>query len=211
MIITYHGKQFFKVQFGDTIFAFNPISKDFKSKSGKSTRFGASVALITTDLPQSNGSDQVTYAGKDPFIIKGPGEYEVGGIFIKGIYNETTVDEVLKVNTTYVTTIDNIKIVFLGFSSGKLTGDVKEALDQVDILFVPVGEGSDGQMNAHEAQAAVVTIEPKIIIPMGYDEKSLPLFLKEAGVKNHEPVEKLTIKRKDLDGKSGEVIVLTEE
>ncbi len=211
MVITYHGKQFFKVQFGDTIFAFNPISKDYKLPSGKSTRFGASVALITTDLVECNGAEQVAYAGKDPFVITGPGEYEVGGNFIKGIYGETTVGKEKKVNTAYVTTIDNIKIAFLGFSSGKLTGDVKELADQVDILFVPVGEETDGQMNYHDAHAAVVALEPKLIIPMGYNEKTLPLFLKEAGVKQLEAVEKLTLKRKDLDGKSGEIVILSEE
>lgn len=211
MVITYHGKQFFKVQFGDTIFAFNPISKDFKQASGKTTRFGASVALITTDLPEANGAEQVAYAGKDPFVIQGPGEYEIGGIVIKGIYGETIVGKEKKVNTTYVTTIDNITIGFLGFSTGKLTGDIKEFADQIDILFVPVGEEIDGQMNYHDAHAAVVALEPKITIPMGYSEKTLPLFLKEAGIKQLEPVEKLTLKRKDLDGKSGEIIVLSEE
>ncbi len=211
MVITYHGKQFFKIQFGDTIFAFNPISKDYKMPSGKSTRFGASVALITTGIPECNGAEQVTYAGKEPFVIQGPGEYEIGGIFVKGAYTETVVGKEKKVNTVYVTTIDNIKIAFLGYASGKLSGDVKELADQVDILFVPVGEDMDGQMNAHDAQAAVVTLEPKIIIPMGYTEKTLPPFLKESGVKSLDPVEKLTIKRKDLDGKSGEVVLLSEE
>lgn len=211
MVITYHGKQFFKVQFGDMIFAFNPISKDFKQASGKSTRFGASVALITTDIPEANGGEQVAYAGKDPFVIQGPGEYEVGGVFIKGIYGETMIGKEKKVNATYITTIDNIKIAFLGYSSGKLTGDVKEVADQVDILFVPVGEDTDGQMNYHDAHAAVVALEPKLIIPMGYTEKNLPLFLKEAGVKQYEAVEKLTLKKKDLDGKSGEIVILSEE
>lgn len=211
MVITYHGKQFFKIQFGDMIFAFNPISKDFKQASGKSTRFGASVALSTTDLPECNGAEQVAYAGKDPFVIKGPGEYEVGGIFIKGVYGETLVGKEKKVNTSYVTTIDNIKIAFLGYATGKLTGDVKELADQIDILFVPVGEDTDGQMNYHDAHAAVVALEPKLIIPMGYNEKTLPFFLKEAGVKQQDALEKLTLKRKDLDGKSGEIVILSEE
>lgn len=211
MVITYHGKQFFKVQFGDTIFAFNPISKEYKVASGKTTRFGASVALVTTDLPECNGTEQVAYAGKDPFVIKGPGEYEVGGIFIKGIYSETEIDKQKRVNTTYVTTIDNIKIAFLGYTTGKLNADIKELADQVDILFVPIGENIDGQMNYHDAYAAVVALEPKIIIPMSYSEKTLPLFLKEAGIRQQDPVEKLTLKRKDLDGKSGDIIILSEE
>lgn len=211
MIITYHGKQFFKIQHGDTIFAFNPISKDYKQASGKSTRFGATVALVTTQLPECNGVEQVTYAGKEPFVIEGPGEYEIGGIFIRGVQNETSIKNVQKVNTAYFTTIDSIKIGFLGYMSGKLLGDIKEAAEGVDILFVPVGEDVDGQANAHDAHASVVSLEPKIVIPMGYNEKTLPLFLKEAGVKNSIALEKLTIKRKDLEGKNGEVIVLSEE
>jgi len=211
MIITYHGKQFFKIQHGDTIFACNPISKEFKMPSGKSTRFGATVALVTTELPECNGTEQVTYAGKDPFVIQGPGEYEIGGIFIRGIYNETHIKNETKVNTAYFTTIDNIKIGFLGYMSGKLSGDIKEAAEGVDILFVPVGEDVDGQMNAHDAHAAVVSLEPKIVIPMGYNEKTLPLFLKEAGVKMRDSIEKLTVKRKDLENKNGEVVILSEE
>lgn len=211
MVITYHGKQFFKIQFGDTVFAVNPISKEYKVQSGKTTRFGASVVLISTNLPECNGVEQVSYAGKEPFVIKGPGEYEVGGIFIKGVYSETSIHNTPKTNTVYVATIDGIKIAFLGYLNGKLSGDIKEVADQIDILFVPVGEDTDGQMNPHDAQAAVVTLEPKIIIPMGYSEKTLPLFIKESGLKQIESTQKLTLKRKDLDGKSGEIVVLSEE
>lgn len=211
MIITYHGKQFFKVQQGDLIFAFNPISKDYKNPSGKSTRFGATVALVTTDIPECNGVEQVTYAGKDPFVIDGPGEYEVGGIFIRGVYNETEIKKETRANTSYFTTIDGIKLGFLGYTQGKLTGDIKEAAEGVDVLFVPVGEDADGQMNAHDAHAAMVFLEPKVVIPMGYSEKTLPLFLKEAGAKNVEAIDKFTFKRKDIDTKNGEVVILSEE
>ncbi len=52
MIITYHGGEFFKVQFGDTVLAFNPISKDSKLKS---SRFGADIALVSLNHPDMNG------------------------------------------------------------------------------------------------------------------------------------------------------------
>ena len=40
------------------------------------------------------------------------------------------------------------------------------------------------------------------------EELEIKSFLKEMGDENAEVTEKLTLKRKDLDGKEGEVIVL---
>jgi len=52
MIITHHGGEFFKVSFGDTTLAFNPISKNSKLKQ---TRFGADIAFITSEHPDFTG------------------------------------------------------------------------------------------------------------------------------------------------------------
>jgi L-ascorbate metabolism protein UlaG (beta-lactamase superfamily) len=85
----------------------------------------------------------------------------------------------------------------------------KEIIDETDVLFVPVGE--DGfLLNPYDAHKLAVSLEPKLIIPMDYDEKSLPIFLKEAGAEKVEPVEKLTIKKKDIEGKQGEVVLFVE-
>jgi hypothetical protein len=43
---------------------------------------------------------------------------------------------------------------------------------------------------------------------MDYDDKTLKAFLKEMGEEGAETAEKLTLKRKDLEGKEGEVVVL---
>ena len=85
----------------------------------------------------------------------------------------------------------------------------KEIIDETDVLFIPVGE--DGfLLNAYDAHKLAVSLEPKLIIPMDYDEKSLPIFLKEAGSEKIDPVEKLTIKKKDIDSKLGEVVLFHE-
>ena len=81
MIITHYGGEFFKIQFGDATLALNPVSKDSKLKP---TRFGADVALVSLDDPDFNGVDQIGFGEKMPFIISGPGEYEINGIFIQG-------------------------------------------------------------------------------------------------------------------------------
>jgi hypothetical protein len=59
-----------------------------------------------------------------------------------------------------------------------------------------------------EAYKFAVSLEPSIIIPMNFDEKSLKVFLKESGNEGIKPTEKLTIKKKDLDGKEGEIVIL---
>jgi hypothetical protein len=56
-----------------------------------------------------------------------------------------------------------------------------------------------------------VQFEPKHIIPSHFDsgkKDTLKQFLKEAGAENVSPVDKLTIKRKDIEGKEGDVVVL---
>jgi hypothetical protein len=86
MIITYQGVEFFKVQFGDTILAFNPVSKESKFKP---TRFFADIALDSANHPDFNGTENLSYNGKDTIVITGPGEYETKGVFVKGFQSKT--------------------------------------------------------------------------------------------------------------------------
>lgn len=80
-------KQFFKVQYGDMVIAFNPVSKQSKL-SAKAPHFGSAIALSTTNHADYNGFEAVEYAGTVPFAISGPGDYEVKDIFIKGATSE---------------------------------------------------------------------------------------------------------------------------
>jgi len=209
MIITYQGAEFYKVQFGDTTIAFNPISKDSKLKS---TRFFADIALVSLNHPDMSGVENLSYNGKDPFVISGPGEYEIKDVFIKGFGSKSNYGGKERINTIYSVTLENMNICFLGaLSDINLSNDVKEAIGDVDILFLPIGD--EGVLDAAKAEKLAVEIEPKIIIPMHYGDvgakDALKKFLKEAGEENVKPVEKLTLKRKDLEGKEGEVIVLS--
>ena len=209
MIITYQGVEFFKVQFGDTTLAFNPISKESKFKP---TRFYADIALVSLNHPDMNGTENLSYNGKDPFVISGPGEYEVKEIFIKGFGSKSVYDDKDRINTIYSVTLENMNICFLGaLSDINLSSEVKEALGDVDILFLPIGD--EGVLDAAKAEKLSVEIEPKIIIPMHYGEvgqkDALKKYLKTAGEENVKAIDKLTIKKKDLEGKQGEVVVLS--
>lgn len=207
MIITYLGKQFFKVQQGDLVIAFNPISKDSNYKE-KIARFGAQVALITTNHPDYNGIDTVTYGEAVPLTISGAGDYEAKDVTVKGAMNWTEIGSKKYVNTSYSLIFDSIKISFLGaLSSPDISSETREAIDSPDILFVPIG--GRGLLEPSIAYKLAVSLEPKIIIPMDYDDASLKIFLKEGGDEKIQPLDKLTLKRKDLEGKEGDIVVLS--
>jgi L-ascorbate metabolism protein UlaG (beta-lactamase superfamily) len=205
MIITYFGKQFVKIGQGEMVLAFNPVSKS--SKTGIVAKFGADIALVTTNHSDYNGLEQLSHGERVPFAITGPGDYEIKEIFIKGVMSNTELGGEKYINTIYTLTVDNINIAFLGaLGDAEISKEAREAIDGPDILFVPVG--GKGVLDAKNAAKLASSLEPKLIIPMDYDDSSLKAFLKELSEEKAEVVDKLTLKRKDLEGKEGEVIVL---
>ena len=213
MVISYQGVQSFRVQFGDTVLAFDPVSKKSKFKAGN---FGADIALISINHPDMNGVDQVSRGEKQAFIINGPGEYEIQGVFIKGLPSSSNYGLPAqaggseRLNTIYTVNLENMNLCFLGaLGNAEIPSETKAGIDGIDILFVPVG--GDGVLDASDAYKFAVSLEPSIIIPMNFDEKSLKAFLKEGGGEGVNPIDKLTIKKKDLEGKEGEIIVLSEQ
>jgi len=208
MIITYFGKQFFKIQKGELTIALNPISKKSKLKE-RSSHFGSNIALSTTNHPDYNGFENASYGETVPFEISSPGDYEIGGLFIHGTMTPTNLNNKKYINTVYSFSIENISICFLGTIIGdKATSGILEDIDTPDILFIPIG--NEELMTPVEAYNLAVKIGPKVIIPMDYDDKSLKTFLKESGGESIKPVDKLTIKAKDLSDKEGQVVVLSE-
>ena len=208
MIITYHGVDFFKVSFGDTTIAVNPVSKDSKFKS---TRFGSDITLVSLNSTEHNGSDVTSRGDKESFVIKGPGEYEVSGVFIKGFISKSNYGRSEHLNTIYTVSLEGINLCFLGaLSDGQLSAETKEAILGVDILFVPIGGGD--VLDPATAHKLAVQFESKMIIPSHFaevgDSSALKKFLKESGEESIKPVDKLTIKKKDLDGMEGEIMVL---
>ncbi len=209
MVITYFGKQYCKLTLGDLTIAINPPTKDSKGFGGKAPRFGADIALITTRHPDYNGADTVTLGDKEPFVIDGPGSYEIKGIFITGAKSTVVLDGKEYINTIYGFELDGIKIAVLGALAdvATLSPEAKEIAGASDMLFLPIGGGE--VFDSAKAYKAATTFSPNVIIPLDADEASLTKFLKEAGQHNTEMQEKATLKRKDLDGKENYIIPLS--
>jgi len=205
MILTFHEGACIRAAAGETTLVFGPISK--QSKNFKPTNFGADVAFIPLNHPDTNGAEEAGRGEKQPFVISGPGEYEVKEITVAGFSAGSKYGGEPRINTIYSVSFDGMSLLYLGaLGDLDLPGDVLE-MDSPDVLIVPIGGA--GSLSASEAQKLAVKLEAKIIIPVLYDEKSLKQFLKEAGEEGTKPVDKLTIKPRDLAGKENEVVVLS--
>lgn len=188
MIVSHHGNGCFKISQGDLGLVFNPQSK-----------LSADITLFSNKKSETSE--------KSGFIIEGPGEYEIKDVFIKGFLSEGPNG---KTNTIYLATFEGLNLCFLGaLANPAIPAKTLEAIEDVDILFAPVGVG--GTLEAVSSYKLGVSLEPSVIIPMYYTKETLAQFLKEGGETNVEPIDKFVVKKKDLEGKEGDIIVLREE
>jgi L-ascorbate metabolism protein UlaG (beta-lactamase superfamily) len=137
-------------------------------------------------------------------VISGPGEYEIGGVFITAVQTNGKKREKSKLrNTLYVFDYNGITVAHLGDLSRVPSQAQVEALGNVDVALVPVGGGRG--LNAAKAAEVVSLIEPGIVIPMHYGTpdckiKLNPLdkFLKEMGLGDVEPQPSIKITRSSI-------------
>src|SRR4051794_1999096 len=108
MILTYHGGACVRASAGDTTIVFAPVSK--QSKNFKPTNFGADVAFIPLNHPDMNGAEEAARGDKVPFVVFGPGEYEVKEITASGFPTNTGKDGDL-INTVYSLKFDGLNVL----------------------------------------------------------------------------------------------------
>ncbi|MBI2453006.1 MAG: MBL fold metallo-hydrolase [Parcubacteria group bacterium] len=138
------------------------------------------------------------------------------GVFVKGIpsFHDNSKGKERGRNTIYVVDAEDMRLCHLGdLGQSELTSEQVDQIGEVDILFVPVG--GTYTIDAKEASHIVSQIEPKIAVPMHYALPNVKVklagvgqFLKTMGLKAEEPLPKLSLKQKDLDGEETKVIVL---
>lgn len=210
MVITYLGKDFIRINSGELTLALCPAANEGARRMGG---FGADIALASVRDRDHAAFDHVTHGKTEPFIINSPGEYEIGGISITGVASDRVraEDGVERVNTAYVIQVEGVRLCHVG-RHGKtgFDAEAREALGVIDVLFIPVGWETG--LDHAGAQKVAAVLEPKTIVPLGASgdrgEKELKAFLKESGEGSAEPIGKLTLRKKDLEGKEGEVVVL---
>lgn len=167
---------------------------------------------LETDILIVTRNNQKISSG-NYFSISGPGEYDIKEVYIEGIEGKTNGKKEDK-TTIYTIEAEDIKICHLGIlGQNELTSNQLEAIEEVDILMLPVGGGES--LDAKKAVKVMSQIEPKIIIPMYYKISKIKAkldkidsFLKELGIDSPKLLPKLNIKQKDLSSDEAKIIVL---
>ena len=210
MVITWYGQSCFKLQAGDLVGVIDPYVKEIGLTP---PRFKADFVLVTHGHSDHNNVDSLP---ENPFLVSGPGEYEIKGVQIRGIetYHDKQNGKERGLNTIYIIEMEGIKLCHLGdFGQGKPRDETVEQIGDVDILMIPIG--GKFTIDAEEAAEVISQIDPRIVIPMHYKISGLKvaldtvdIFLKEMGMKNAEAEEKLVIKKKDLPEEGLRIVVL---
>lgn len=180
----------------------------------KEPKLEADILLVTHEHEDHNNTKN---AKGNPFIINGPGEYEVKGVFIQGIdsFHDDSQGKERGKNTIYTIEAEDMKICHLGdFGQKQLTDEQLEKIGNVDILMIPVG--GTYTIDSSDAAKVIGQIEPKVVIPMHYELPNLKFkldnvskFLKVMGKNSIEPQDKLTIKASALPKERNmEIVVL---
>ena len=180
----------------------------------------ADILLISHSHFDHNNKKAVSspVPGQNPFIIEGPGEYEIKGVFILALPSFVSQNlggqGIHKINTIYVIETEEMRLCHLGMLQQKeLSDEQLEKIGDIDILMIPVG--GIYTIDSKGAAKVISQIEPKIVIPMHYHlpklkEKleGIDKFLKAMGAKSIEPQNKLSIKKKDLPEEGTKIVIL---
>ena len=204
MTITWYGLSSFKITAKETTIITDP----FSSKTGLSpVRGGADIVILSNPELDWNNTSSIT---GEPFVISGPGEYDLKGVFVMGAAAE---NKDLGPNTIYCIEVEDIRIAFFGaFNQGELTDEQRVALEGADIVLVPVG--GKQVLDSERAAKIATKMEPYYIIPHSYKTTGLTLslekvdnFIKEMGGKPMEG-DKITLKKKDFTAETTTLMVL---
>lgn len=165
----------------------------------------ADIVTVSHPTPHHN---YVAGVKGDFKVIDGPGEYEIGGVFVTGINltsptksNKTPQAETI--NNVFVIYMDNIALCHLGDLKHVPSQSQVEDMGSIDVLLVPVG--GYNALNAAQAAEVISLIEPYVVIPMHYRLPDLNVkldpvdkFLKEMGITKAETVATLKLTKTGL-------------
>jgi L-ascorbate metabolism protein UlaG (beta-lactamase superfamily) len=206
--IKWFGHACFRLRSRDATILTDPVPRSFGYKVDKQK---VDIVTISHDHP---GHNNVDLASGEPKLVNGPGEYEMNDVFITGIatWHDDKKGAEHGRNTAYLFDLEDLVVCHLGDLGHTLTEAQVESMSSADVVIIPVGGGT--ALDATKAVEVIGQLEPKIVIPMQYQTPSgdsqrdpLERFLKEMGITDVTPRDKLTVRGNDL-GDSLEVVVL---
>ncbi|EKE11510.1 MAG: Zn-dependent hydrolase [uncultured bacterium] len=216
MNIQYYGHSCFKITTkpaGRGQEDINVFLDPFDKKIGLRPPQGqADLVLISHDHYDHNNAEALK---GDPTILNIPGEYSIKGLSVVGMSSSHSEDA-KEPNTIFIIESEDMRICHLGDLESDLSEKQLSEVDGIDILMIPIG--GKYTIDAKKAIEIIKKLEPKVVIPMHYkmngttlDIEDEKFFCNEIGNCSNIKTSKLNIKKKDLEEKRMEVLVMTIE
>jgi len=208
MDITWYGHSCFKVTERNYI---TIVTDPFDEALGYALpKLKADIVTVSHDAP---GHNNLAAVKGFRHVIDGPGEYEIGGVFIIGVATYNQREENPRRNVVYVLDFDNLTVAHLGDLDHVPTQAMIDALGSIDVALVPVGGG--GALSSSQAAEVISLLEPSIVVPMHYHTEALrgveldPVdrFLKEMGINSYQEEPMLLVSSGSLPEQTQVVIL----
>jgi L-ascorbate metabolism protein UlaG (beta-lactamase superfamily) len=191
--IFWYGHSCFRIRSSSGFVVLDPYGKELGRPLGRPT-----ADLVTVSHDHAGHNNVKAIKGK-PFVVDGPGEYEVKGIFVVGVRtaHDGRKGEERGLNTAYCISVDGITVCHLGDLGHRPTQAQVEKIGDIDVLMIPVGGSST--VGAALAAEIVSLLDASIVIPMHFrsearqDLDPVDKFLKEVGAGETEPLEMLRV------------------
>jgi len=181
-----------------------------KSSGVDMARPTGDIVLISRDNEHHNFVNGIKGT---PFVINGPGEYEVSGVQVQGIRSRWIASEenTFEPTTLYVLQVEDMKVVYLGGLNENPDPKQVQVCSNVDILIVPI-ELPDG-LRPQNMSRIVRSLEAKIVIPIAYHiekkekDNALDSFVNEMGVEVEDAIQHLNLQRRNIGDKARIVLL----
>lgn len=182
------------------------ITDPFSPQPGYSP--GKLNAPIVTVSHNHAGHNYAEGVGGNPYVVHGPGEYEISDVLITGVaaYHDDKHGQERGRNTIYVIHMDDLVLCHLGDLGHTLQEEQLEEVADADVLFVPIG--GQHSLTATQAAEVISQVEPRMVIPMHYQPAAseeprnaadpLNKFCREMGIEQVNTQPKVVVTRNNL-------------
>ena len=210
MEIAWFGSGCFRLRDRNTIAVTDPYLLDptFQNLQTKAD-------VTTLSHGDQNLRKLVPASRKSVYTIRGPGEYEIGGVFVRGLPANRPNTELNGQQPVFIYrfNVEGVSVLHLGQLTAPPSQDVIDEFESPDVLIVPPGER--GALGRADAVRLVSALTPSIVIPLGYTDNSakdndeaIAGFLRELSIDVSEPVPALSLRRSALPAESTGVVRL---
>jgi L-ascorbate metabolism protein UlaG (beta-lactamase superfamily) len=177
--IRWYGQSAFALNGAQSVFI-DPFSSDVADLAARGLRFDyppiegiePDLLLITHDHLDHNGVDAI---GGSPVLFHataGTAESPLGEVVGVASEHDDVAGTQRGSNTIFCFSLDGLRVCHLGdFGQAALRPEQLAAIGEVDVLFLPVGDGPT--VGGERAAAVVRALRPRLVVPMHYRTEAL--------------------------------------